>query len=102
MFFLFAISCLFIVYLLIAYSLIDEDGRMKALAKELFTTQFITTSSGYRLMKICENSMNVITSVAFYKEFMNEDGTLDWDTYRKVVNKSIENAVDRMARAANA
>ena len=75
---------------------------MKALAKELFMTQFTTTTSGYRLMKICENSMNMMTSVAFYKEFMNDDGTLDWDKYRKVVNKSIEDAVDRRARATAA
>ena len=69
------------------------------MTKELFMAHFTTTTSGFRVLKICEDSMNTMTTVAFYTEFMNDDGSLAWDRYRKMVNKAIEDAVERNANA---
>ena len=76
-----------------------EDGRLKVLAKELFAPDYTDLATGQRVLKICENAINTMTTIAFYTEFMDEEGGFAWDRFRKMVNKAVEDKVDAMARA---
>ena len=76
-----------------------EDGRLKHLAKELFLADFTNIASGQRVLKICEDSIYTMTTIVFYTEFMNDDGSLAWDRFRKMVNKAVEDNVEARANA---
>ena len=72
-----------------------EEGRLKALAKELFSVDCAQLVAERRVLTICENAIQTSAAHAFFSEFMSEeDSSVAWDKFRKMVNKTIEDKVE--------
>jgi len=72
-----------------------EEGRLKALAKELYSVDCAQLVAERRVLTICENAIQTSAAHAFFSEFMSEeDSSVAWDKFRKMVNKTIEDKVE--------
>ena len=72
-----------------------EEGRLKALAKELFSVDCAQLVAERRVLTICENAVQTSAAHAFFSEFMSEeDSSVNWGKFRKMVNKTVEEKVE--------
>jgi len=77
-----------------------DDGRMRALAKELFATDMGALTDIRRVLNMCESAMTNAATLLFISQFVSEEGSYLWDLSRKMINKCVEDKV--AAEAAEA
>jgi ubiquitin len=76
-----------------------EETRITMLSKVLFAQDMLDIALSDKVRKLSEGCISSCISLAFYNQFMSEAGVIEWETYRKAVNKAVENGIVAVAAA---
>ena len=71
----------------------NEEIRINKLAKAIFYEDMDLIANNKKVVQVAENVLQNAMTVAFYSEYMGDSGTLDWESYKKKVNRAVEQAV---------
>ena len=67
-----------------------EDNRLQDITKTVCTDVFARTQEMKEYIKVMENTAAALSTLAMYQGYLDDNGRMSWDGYRKMIEHHIE------------